>query len=151
MFYQVLIQTFSSCLPWPPLLPGLTRSKPSNLTAETVGPSRSALQQRAWHCNTPLPAPSSVHNPRLPTAVVYRYTDSYMWYSYLTADTDRKRQGGTEKLYVLNTAVHKVRKSSSYPQRALQTASQLHGNLHLYPRVESQSSATLQRRSKYIL
>lgn len=53
----------------------------------------------------------------------------------ISLDTERER--GTEKLYALNTVLQKVRKSFSYTQKALQTASQLRCNLHLGRKISS--------------
>lgn len=104
-----------------------------------ISADRYALKkQRALHCYTALPAPCSVCNPELLWQLFIDIPIGiYDRHRYLCRYRERERGGGTEKLYLSNTALHKVRKHSSYTQRALQTTSQLHCNLHLGRRISS--------------
>lgn len=103
---------------------------------------RQALKPRAPHGYTPQPAPRTACD----TQVSCRdRTDTSLW-------TERG------EAFCSDTALHKVRNSSSDPPRASQSAPQLHCDLQpgrrtsslLCPSMGSQSFATLHRRTKYI-
>lgn len=140
-FFSPPIQTSNSCLPCPKPLPRLKGSKQA-VYLQGWSVQRQALKPRAPHGYTPQPAPRTACD----TQVSCRdRTDTSLW-------TERG------EAFCSDTALHKVRKSSSDPPGASQSAPQLHCDLQpgrrtsslLCPSMGSQSFATLHRRTKYI-